>query len=119
MRTENVPAVHAFDPCPEDRAFRFANGATARSLVELARVLPELPLHAFDYHREHYWMWIRDVVEDAPLAERFKSYGASGMDGEELRRLFADLLARRLKELADREPAPEKGPRRARVMGGS
>lgn len=118
MRTDGVPATHAFDPCAEEHAFRFATGARARSLDELARVLADVPLHAFDYHREHYWMWIRDVVRDEPLAERFRSYGASGMDGEELRRLFASLLERRLKELAERPPAAPRGERKARVVSG-
>lgn len=119
MRTENVDARHAFEACPEEHAFRFANGESVRSLEALARALPALPLDIFDHHREHYWMWVRDIVGDVPLAERFRSYGASGMDGSELRRLFSDLLDRRLKELAQSAKAPERKPRDARVIGGA
>ena len=115
MKTENVPARHAFEPAPEERAFRFANGERARSLEELARLLPALPDHVLDYHRPHYAAWLADVVGDPPLAERFRHYGESGMAADEYRRVLTDLLARRLEELKAPPPEPvarKKSPRR-------
>lgn len=117
MKTENVPARHAVTPAPEEQAFRFANGERARSLADLAALLRRLPDHVLDYHRAHYAAWIENVVGDAPLAERFRHFGASDMDTAEYRRVLADLSDARLAELAaPRAPPAEKGPRRATVL---
>lgn len=102
-----MPMRYATDPCPEDQAFRFKNGARARSLQELQQTLAQVPADVVQYHREHYHHWVRDILQDPPLAERVQQEGQRTADGEQLRRSLRSLL-----DPAQRTGAPGRDPAR-------
>ncbi|HEV8359553.1 MAG TPA: hypothetical protein VGR28_03755 [Candidatus Thermoplasmatota archaeon] len=87
----------AFDPCPEDRAFRFQHGARARSLDEFRTALRAAPAEAVQFHRTHFHPWVRDILRDPQLAERVRAEGERARDGEQLRRALDPLLEQALR----------------------
>lgn len=99
MKLEGVAVRHAEEPCPPEKAFFFVDGRQARSLRELAEVLAEVPHFIVGYHRHHLEPWVRDVLADAPLAERVQQYAHTVPDDAELQRVLRELVTRRLDEL--------------------
>jgi hypothetical protein len=99
MKVPTPLPAHALAPVPEERAFRFSNGASARSLAELAGVLRGVPAGVAWFHREHLVPWVRDVVGDEPLARRLDFYAREGGEPDAFHDLLADLLATRVDEL--------------------
>lgn len=104
MKTPTPAPRHAWENAPEELAFRFSDGAAARSLAELARAIRHVPAATVWYHREHFAPWIAGVVGDEPLARRFEHYSRAGGDAEVLRDTLADLVETRLAQL--RAPTP-------------
>lgn len=100
---------HAFDPCPEDRAFRFSNGARARSLDEFRHVVTSAPADVLLHHRGHFHYWVRDVLQEPQLADKLKQEGERARDGESLRRTLDPLLERALTEAKRSMPTPAGG----------
>lgn len=82
----------ATDPCPEDQAFKFKNGARARSLQEFQQTLGQVPTEVVAYHREHFHHWVRDILQDPPLAEKVREEAQRTPDGEQLRRNLRTIL---------------------------
>lgn len=85
------------DPCPQEQAFRFQNGAQARSLQEFTHTIDQVPPEVVQYHREHFHHWVKDILGDAPLAERVRAEGQRARDGLELRRTLHSVLEPALK----------------------
>jgi hypothetical protein len=83
----------ATDPCPEEQAFRFQNGARARSLDEFRRALREAPPTVVAFHRDHYQHWVRDILQDRDLADRIQAEGQRAQNPEQLRERLDRLLA--------------------------
>jgi hypothetical protein len=104
---------HAFDPCPDQVAFRFQHGAQARSLDEFRRVLSNAPADVVQFHRGHYHLWVRDILQDAQLADRLKQEGERSRDGETLRRSLDTVLERALQDTPSM-PQPAFGTRARR-----
>lgn len=93
------PPPRVVEPVDEGLAFRFSNGATARSLVELEGVLRAAPPGVVWFHREHFVPWVRDVLGDEPLARRFEHYAAAHAAPDALKDVLADLVETRVREL--------------------
>jgi hypothetical protein len=85
------------EPCPDEQAFRFQNGARARSLEELRRTIQTAPPDVVMYHRDHYQHWVRDILQDKPLAERIQQEGQRAQNGDQLKRALEPILAQPLK----------------------
>jgi hypothetical protein len=88
----------AHDPCPDELAFRFQNGARARSLDELRRTLATVPADVVQFHKDHFQQWVRDILLDPALAERIQAEGQRARDGEQLRRGLDQLLGASLRQ---------------------
>lgn len=99
MKLPATPPPFVFTPAPSELAFRFADGAQARSLRELADRLPQASTDTVWYHREHIVPWIWHVVGDEPLARRVESYARSGGDPALFHETLRDLVAHRLDQL--------------------
>lgn len=99
MKITPTAMRHVSDPVPDEQAFRFQNGAAARSLVEFRDALAASPTWLAWYHREHFVPWVRDVLGDAPLARRIEHYAETGGDPELFRETLRDLATRRIEEL--------------------
>ena len=80
----------------EERAFRLQSGGAARSVEELAKRLEEAPAAVAWYHREHFASWVRDVLQDAPLARRLEAF-AGTPDAEAYRDVVLGVLRTRLR----------------------
>ena len=104
MRIPTPPPAHALAPLPDEKAFRFTSGASARNLADLADALRSAPAGTVWFHREHFVPWVRDLVGDEPLARRMEHYAREGGDPDVLRDTLADLVATRVEEL--RRAAP-------------
>lgn len=99
MKMTPTATRHVSDPVSDEQAFRFQNGASARSLVEFRDAIAGSPAWVAWYHREHFVPWVRDVLGDEPLARRLEHYAEAGGEAELFRETLVDLAARRLDEL--------------------
>lgn len=90
----------------EPLAFRFQHGPSARSLVEFRDVLRGAPVDVVWYHRLHFVPWVRDVLQDEPLARRLEAFAEEGPAPDVYRDIVAGLVARR----CERDHAPTAGP---------
>lgn len=98
---------HVSDPVSDDLAFRFQNGAAARSLEEFRDAVAGAPAWAVWYHRAHFVPWLAGVLGDEPLARRVEHYAECGGDADIFRETVRDLVSRRVEELtATPPPAP-------------
>ncbi|MCA1814732.1 MAG: hypothetical protein LC624_12435 [Halobacteriales archaeon] len=93
-----MPMRFTTEPCPDEQAFRFQNGARAHSLEELRRNILSAPPEVVLFHREHYQHWVRDILQDKPLAERVQQEGQRANSGEQLKRALDPILAQPLQQ---------------------
>src|SRR2546428_12946489 len=84
------------EPCPEEQAFKFQNGARAHSLAELKQTIQTAPAPVLEFHKAHFHYWIKDVVQDPQLAEKVKHEGERAQNGEQLRGPLTSLPAQPL-----------------------
>ncbi|MFP3879592.1 MAG: DUF5752 family protein [Dehalococcoidia bacterium] len=61
---------------PENKAFWFHNGRTAKNLAELASALREIREETFEHHvlgdRNDFSNWVKDVIGDVTLANQLQ-----------------------------------------------
>lgn len=100
---------YAIEPCPEEQAFRFSNGARARSLEEFRQTILQAPPDVLQYHRAHFHYWIKDILQDAPLAERVRQESERAKDAEHLRGSLDGVLERSLQQVRPAMPTPAQG----------
>ncbi len=117
MRLDRDNIRFTFEPCPEEVAFRFRDGTTARSLSEFRAELARLPAADLHHHRLHFEHWLRDILGDSPLAARVRTYGAGDMPPPTFRDVLVDLVDRRLDTLTRvPQPVPAKRSRLAALF---
>src|SRR2546428_2067010 len=80
------------EPCPEEQAFKFQNGARAHSLAELKQNIQTAPAPVLEFHKAHFHYWIKDVVQDPQLAEKVMHEGERAQNGEQLRGSLTSIL---------------------------
>lgn len=102
MKLPEATARSPLEPVPEERAFFFQHGARAQSLAEFADALEAAVPEVVWFHRDHFAPWLREVVQDVPLARRFETYAAAGGDPGVYRETVARLVRRRVEELGTR-----------------
>jgi len=100
------------EPCPDEQAFRFQNGAKARSLDELRRTIQAAPPEVVQFHKDHYQHWVRDILQDKPLAERIQQEGQRSQNGEQLKRALDPILSQPLQPKQGQQQSGAFGKRR-------
>lgn len=96
MKTPDAPSTLEV---PDEQGFRFQHGPVARSHREFATALAQAPTSVVFYHREHYVPWVRDVLQDAPLARRLDAYLSSPPAPDVYRDFVVELVRKRVVEL--------------------
>ena len=76
MKAPGTTLARALEPCPEDQAFRFRDGRVARDLPSFRDVLRGEDVATVEFHRNHFQMWLRDVLREDRLAKEAESLGA-------------------------------------------
>ena len=96
-------ARRALTPCAGADAFRFADGAAARDLSEFRQLVANKSAYLVAHHREHYHLWIRDVLGDPALARKVERLGSKRtLDGETFQRELTLVLDDRIGKLRTR-----------------
>jgi len=96
-------------PVPLEKSFHFftdlekPTGIFARSIFDFEDELKRVKLKSLEFHmtRGDFSNWLKEVIRDDALAEKFEKIRATKLAGEKLRERLAETTGKRCKEIAD------------------
>lgn len=101
MTAPTTSTSRALEPCPEDRAFRFRDGRTARELPSFRDLLKSTDVASVEFHRNHFHLWLREVLREDRLAKEAESLGGDPrISAETLRHDLLNATENRIVELS-------------------
>ena len=93
--------LKAITPVPKNMVFHFytdfghPTGFSAESLKEFYEIVKRVDVESVEFHlyREDFENWIKATFKDAELAEEFARLKSAALNGEELRKRIAAVIA--------------------------